>query len=76
MVSMPTWSRSTGWPLLWTMAALGTIVLMLGITATANFGWFNLLTAALCLPLRGVGLVRIRHGGLGAAPHGRAAAHP
>ena len=32
-------------------AALCTVLLMVGITVAANFGWFNLLTAALCLPL-------------------------
>eukprot|EP00949_MAST-11_sp_MAST-11-sp1_P003926 g3926.t1 len=32
------------------VAALGTCCLMVGIQATGNFGYFNLLTAALCLP--------------------------
>ena len=32
-------------------AARATVLLMCGIVAGGNFGWFNLLTAVLCAPL-------------------------
>lgn len=45
-------SRGTGIASALTRAgARATIVLMVGIVAGGNFGWFNLLTAVMCLPL-------------------------
>lgn len=40
------------------IAAIGTAALMTGIVATGNYGTFNLLTVALCIPLLDDGLLR------------------